>query len=398
MPQVKTGLEQLLARPDQYLKNKRFGLLANQTSVTPDLTPSTRLLYDLPIGELVKLFAPEHGFYGVAQDMEHVTHETDPATGLSIFSLYGEDEGSLTPDAALFDGLDAVIYDIQDIGSRYYTFVYTLANCMQTAGKAGVEVIVLDRPNPINGIQLEGNIVQDGFFSFVGQYPLLTRHGMTAGELAVMFRDHFKIDCELTILQMEGWQRSMWFDETGLPWVFPSPNMPTLDTATVYPGMCLFEGTLLSEGRGTTKPFEQIGAPGIDGFTLAETLNKVDLPGIKFQPCKFKPKFQKHGGLVCSGVFLHVTDRNKFQPWVTGLVMIETFARLFPEEFKWRTERYEYVTDRPAIDLLYGNSGFREWIDNGQPLDSNPNQHDEAEIKIFKDHREQSLLYQVVRP
>ncbi len=393
MAPVKTGLEQLLAHPDQFLNNKRFGLLANQTSVTPDLAPSTGLLAQLDQCELVKLFAPEHGYYGVAQDMEHVSHQTDPATGLTIHSLYGEDEESLTPDAALFNGLDAVIYDIQDIGSRYYTFIYTLANCMQTAGKAGVEVIVLDRPNPINGIQLEGNIVQDGFFSFVGQYPLITRHGMTAGELAVMFRDHFGIDCELTIVKMEGWQRGMWFDETGLPWVSPSPNMPTLDTATVYPGMCLFEGTLLSEGRGTTRPFEQIGAPGVDGFALSEALNKVELPGIRFQPCKFKPKFQKHGGQVCEGGFLHVTDRKQFQPWLTGLVMIETFARLFPDEFKWRTERYEYVSDRPAIDLLYGHSGFREWIDNGQPIDTNFNQPDEAGLKSFNDRREQSLLY-----
>lgn len=393
MAQVKTGLEILLSHSDQYLTKKRFGLLANQTSVTQNLVPSTRVLKELPVGELVKLFAPEHGFFGVAQDMEHVAHETDPVTELPIHSLYGEDEGSLTPDSTLFDGLDAVVYDIQDIGSRYYTFVYTLANCMQTAGKSGVEVIVLDRPNPINGIQLEGNIVQDGFFSFVGQYPLITRHGMTAGELAVMFRDHFKIDCELTIVKMEGWQREMWFDETHLPWVFPSPNMPTLDTATIYPGMCLFEGTLLSEGRGTTKPFEQIGAPGIDGYALAEALNAVNLPGIRFQPCKFKPKFQKHGGEVCGGVFLHVTDRDQFKPWLTGLVMIETIARLFPDDFKWRTERYEYVTDRPAIDLLYGNSDFREWINNDQPLDGDFNQADETEIKRFNDRREQSLLY-----
>ncbi len=393
MAQVKTGLEILLSHSDQYLTNKRFGLLANQTSITRDLVPSTRVLKKLPVGELVKLFAPEHGFYGVAQDMEQVANETDPATDLPIHSLYGEDEGSLTPDATLFDGLDAVVYDIQDVGSRYYTFVYTLANCMQTAGNAGVEMIVLDRPNPINGIQLEGNIVQDGFFSFVGQYPLITRHGMTAGELAVMFRDHFKIDCELTIVKMEGWQREMWFDDTGLPWMLPSPNMPTLHTAIVYPGMCLFEGTLLSEGRGTTKPFEQIGAPRIDGYALAEALNTVNLPGIRFQPCKFKPKFQKHGGEICDGVFLHVTDRNQFKPWLTGLVMIETMARLFPDEFKWRTERYEYVTDRPAIDLLYGNSDFREWINNDQPLDGDLNQADETEIKRFNDRREQSLLY-----
>ena len=392
-PQVITGLERLLANPQEFLRNKRIGLIANQTSVTRDLTFSVEALSALDACKLTRLFAPEHGFYGVAQDMEHVARETDPATGLPIHSLYGDREESLTPDVSLFEGLDAIVFDVQDIGARYYTFVYTLANCMQTAGKAGIEVIVLDRPNPITGVHLEGNVVEDGFFSFVGQYPLMTRHGMTAGELAQMFRNCFKVECDLTVVTMQGWRRDMWYDDTGLPWVFPSPNMPTLDTATVYPGLCLIEGTLLSEGRGTTRPFEQVGAPGIDPFPFAKELNAIGLPGIHFQPCQFKPGFQKHAGKVCGGVSLHVTDRNRFKPWWTGLVVIETAARLFPEAFEWRTERYEYVSDRPAIDLLYGNPRFREWIDGDQPLSSGAHLEVAEGTESFLDRRASCLLY-----
>ncbi len=393
-PQVIIGLDRLLADPQALLKNKRLGLVANQTSITRDLMHSVEGLNSLDGCRLERLFAPEHGFFGVAQDMEHVARENDPATGLPIFSLYGDKEDSLTPDVSLFKGLDAVVFDVQDIGARYYTFIYTLANCMQTARQAGVELIVLDRPNPITGNLIEGNVVEDGYFSFVGQYPLRTRHGMTVGELARLFRNHFAgMDCELTVVPMEGWRRGMWFDETGLPWIPPSPNMPTLDTATVYPGLCLIEGTLLSEGRGTTRPFEQIGAPGIDPFGLAEALQAIQLPGVRFTPCRFKPGFQKHAGVVCGGVFLHVLDRNRFKPWLTGLVLIETIARLFPDAFAWRTEPYEYVSDRPAIDLLYGNARFREWVDGGQPVSAETALEETGDTVAFETLRASSLLY-----
>jgi len=358
---VKTGLDILLAHPGRFLKGKRLGLVANPTSVTADLRHAAQHLSKLEGYQVAALFAPEHGFYGVEQDMAEVAAATDPVTGLAIHSLYGQDANSLVPDPALFENLDGVVFDIQDVGARYYTFIYTLANCMLAAHKAGVPVVVLDRPNPINGVALEGNRVGEGYFSFVGQYPLLTRHGMTVGELARMFRDHFGIACDLTVAPMQGWDRQMWFDQTGLPWVPPSPNMPTLDTATVYPGLCLVEGTQLSEGRGTTRPFEQVGAPGIDPVRLADRLNnEITLPGVIFRPQWFQPAFQKHRGTVCGGVFLHVTDRAAFRPVLTGVALLKTIAREFPDRFAWRTEPYEFVGDRPAIDLLYGTDALRQ--------------------------------------
>ncbi len=396
MNRVTTGLEQLLGHPSRYLKGRRLGLVGNQTSVTADLTHAASALARLEGFELVRLFAPEHGFHGVAQDMEAVAPGTDPLTGLPVHSLYGDDAHTLTPDPGLFEDLDGLLFDIQDIGARYYTFIYTLANCMQAAGQAGVPVVVLDRPNPINGLQTEGNRVRPGYFSFVGQYPLLNRHGLTVGELARMFRDHFGIACDLTVVPMQGWNRAMWFDQTGLPWVPPSPNMPTLATATVYPGLCLIEGTRCSEGRGTTRPFEQAGAPGVDAVRLAETLNRLRLPGVRFRPVWFKPTFQKHAGRVCGGVFLHVTDRESFRPVLSGLAVICTLAAEFPDQFAWRTEPYEFVSDRPAIDLLYGHNGLREHLESGQEVlgREEPRMEDWVEDQqAFEKTRREFLLY-----
>ncbi|MFQ5481300.1 MAG: exo-beta-N-acetylmuramidase NamZ domain-containing protein [Nitrospinaceae bacterium] len=377
MSRIKTGLDALLAAPSRYLQGRRLqvrrgqvhrlGLVANHTSIGPDLEPSARHINQLDGCQLVRLFAPEHGYYGVEQDMAPVAGSADPATGLPIHSLYGSEASSLAPEVSLFADLDHLIFDIQDVGARYYTFIYTLAHCMEAAGKAGLSVVVLDRPNPINGIALEGNLVREGFFSFVGQLPLLNRHGMTVGELARMFRDHFGIACDLTVAPMQGWRRDMWYDQTGLPWVPPSPNMPTLDTAAVYPGMCLVEGVQLSEGRGVTRPFEVVGAPGVDPFHLARSLNRAALPGVTFRPQYFKPTFQKHAGKVCGGVFLHITDREIFQPVRTGVEVLRAFAAEFPEAFAWRTEPYEFVSDRPAIDLLYGHSGLRTGWDQAVP-------------------------------
>ncbi len=373
MRRVTTGLDRLLAEPNNYLKGKRIGLVVNHTSVTKDGTPSFIHFHRHPDFQLVKLFAPEHGLYGVDQDMAEVEHGAEPATGTPIVSLYGKDHDSLTPDAGLIKDIDTLVFDIQDIGSRYYTFIYTLANCMQTCKQAGIPIVVCDRPNPINGVHVEGNLVREGWHSFVGQYPLPNRHGMTVGELANLFNDHFDIGCDLTVVPMEGWERKMWYDETGLMWVSPSPNMPTLSTALVYPGMCLIEGTQLSEGRGTTLPFELCGAPGIDAHALAEALTPQNLPGVLFHPQYFKPMFHKYAGEICGGVQLHVTDRNSFKPLVTGISLIRTIARRFPEIFKWRTEPYEFVSDRPAIDLLYGHPEFRETL--------LPRQRDWIEIK-----------------
>jgi len=362
MTQVTTGLERLLADPKKFLKGNRIGLVVNHTSVAKDGLPSFIHFHRHKDFQLVKLFAPEHGLYGVDQDMVDVDHDTEPATGTPIVSLYGKDHASLTPDAGLMKGIDTLVFDIQDIGSRYYTFIYTLANCMQTCKQAGVPMVVCDRPNPINGVQVEGNLVREGWHSFVGQYSLPNRHGMTVGELAQWFNDETGIDCDLTVIPMKGWKREMWYDQTGLLWVSPSPNMPMVSTATVYPGMCLIEGTQLSEGRGTTLPFELCGAPGIDSHRLAEALANEKLPGVLFRPQYFKPTFQKCAGDICGGVQMHVTDRNSFKPLITGIAVIQAIAHLFPKAFKWRTEPYEFVSDRPAIDLLYGHPEFRETL------------------------------------
>ena len=361
---VRTGLEGLIDDP-QLIAGKKIGLVTHQSAVTSDLEHSVGLLHGGRGWTLTKLFGPEHGIWGDAQDMAHVGHSEDPLTGLTVYSLYGASEEDLKPRRELLEGLDALVIDLQDVGARYYTFVYTMALCMREAAAIGLPVIVLDRPNPINGIQVEGNIREDKYSSFVGMFALPVRHGMTAGELARYFNKVFEINCELTVVPMRGWNRSMWWEDTGLTWVIPSPNMPTIQTAAVYPGMCLIEGTNLSEGRGTTHPFELYGAPWLDPFQLAHKLNDLDLPGIRFRPHYFLPTFQKHGGKVCGGVELHVNNRATFEPFRTGLWCVKVARDMNPEKFDWRRETYEFVSDRLAIDLLAGTARYRELVESG---------------------------------
>ena len=393
MKKVNTGLERLLAEPQKYLKGNRIGLVVNQTSVAGDGLPSFIHFHEHKDFQLIKLFAPEHGLYGVDQDMVGVDHGTETATGVPIVSLYGSNHASLTPDPELMKDIDCLVFDIQDIGSRYYTFIYTLANCMQTCQQVGIPVVVCDRPNPINGVQMEGNLVREGWHSFVGQYSLPNRHAMTVGELAQWFNQEIAIHCELTVVPMQGWKREMWYDQTGLLWVSPSPNMPTVSTATVYPGMCLIEGTLLSEGRGTTLPFEICGAPGIEAHSLAKALNSELLPGVLFRPQYFKPGFQKCAGETCGGVQLHITDRNLFKPLLTGIAVIRMIADQFPTVFQWRTDPYEFVSDRPAIDLLYGHPEFRETLLPAQIPLSKIEESWQADLDQFRATRKNYLLY-----
>ena len=280
---VQVGLDVLLDEPRPIL-GKTIGLVTNQSAVTEDLRHSVQVLASGRGWKLTTLFGPEHGIWGEAQDMDHVEHSTDPLSGLPVHSLYGDSKEKLMPSAQVLKSLDALVIDMQDIGSRYYTFIYTMALCMRAAAPLGVKVIVLDRPNPIDGIHLEGNIREEKYSSFVGMFPLPTRHGMTPGELARYFNARFNLGCDLEVVPMRGWQRRMWWGDTGLTWVIPSPNMPTVFTAAVYPGMCLIEGTNLTEGRGTTHPFEFFGAPWLDPFKLAESLNQLDLPGVIFRP------------------------------------------------------------------------------------------------------------------
>jgi uncharacterized protein YbbC (DUF1343 family) len=388
---VQTGLEVLLDDP-RPIAGKNIGLVTNQSGVTSDLRHVVDLLHRGRDWKLTTLFGPEHGIWGEAQDMAHVDHSVDPMTGLTVYSLYGASENDLAPRQELLRGLDALVIDLQDIGSRYYTFVYTMALCMREAAKAGMQVIVLDRPNPIDGVHLEGNIREDQFSSFVGMFPLPTRHGMTAGELARYFNKTFKLDCDLVVVPMRGWRRSMWWDETGLPWVIPSPNMPTVNTATVYPGMCLIEGTNLSEGRGTTHPFELFGAPWLDPFRLAERLNALELPGVRFRPHYFLPTFQKHAGKVCGGAELHVTDRGVFEPYRTGLWIVKVARDMDPEKFDWRRETYEFVSDRLAIDLLAGSARYRELVESGGNIDDWVAEWKEP-LREFTNAREEFVLY-----
>ena len=389
---VRPGLARVLASEVPLLEGKRLGLLVNPTAVDGELRHAVDLLHAKH--RLVALFGPEHGVRGDAQDMIGVGDAHDSVTGLPMHSLYGDTEASLYPTEAMLAGLDAVVYDIQDIGSRYYTYVWTLLHVMQVAAKVGVKVIVLDRPNPLGG-EVEGGAITPGYESFVGRMSIPNRHGMTAGEIARMANDVLGVGCDLEVVPMTGWTRSYDADATGLPWVQPSPNMPTLDTAYVYPGLCLIEGTELSEGRGTTKPFELVGAPFVsfaEAGALCAALAAEDLPGIKFRPVVFTPGFQKHAGKRCGGIALHVLSRPAFKPYLTGVAILRAFRQLFGKAFKWRTRAYEFVADKPAIDLLAGSAALREGIDAGASLAELAAGWRPAE-EAFRRERKKWLLY-----
>ncbi len=367
MARVLTGLDRLLADPAllKELEGKSLGLLVNPTSVTADLTHAIDALLAKNV-RIVRLFGPEHGVRGEAQDMESVVEDRDPITGIPTVSLYGHTLESLQPTAAELRGLDLVIADIQDIGSRYYTYVYSIGLMMEACGRVDIPVWVLDRPNPIGGLAVEGNTVLDGYRSFVGMQPIAVRHGMTAGELAKYFSKYCGWSCELKVIEMAGWSRDMWFEATGLPWVMPSPNMPTNDTAAVYPGQCLLEGTNVSEGRGTTRPFEIFGAPWVDARELKGSLKQHRLPGVAFREISFRPKFQKHADTTCAGLQIHVTDREIYDNLGTSFAIMVELRRLYPEDFAWRAEAYEFVKDRLAIDLLLGDPVLRKGIEDAQ--------------------------------
>jgi len=369
---------------------KRIGLIANPTTVDRSLRHGIDLLHGRREVNLAVLFGPEHGLRSTAQDLIEVSDTTDAKTGLPIRSLYGP---TRVPTKEMLAGLDAVVFDIQDVGSRYYTYVWTMAHAMEACARDGIEIIVLDRSNPIGGHLVEGNLIEASHLSFVGLYSLPNRHGMTAGEIARLVNEEYGIDCRLTVIPLEGWRRSQWFDETGLPWVLPSPNMPTLETATVYPGACLFEGTNLSEGRGTTRPFEIMGAPWIDGEKLARELANEDLPGVIFRPLSFEPTFQKFQGMVCGGIQQHVFDRESYRPVRTGYALISWARRLWPDKFSWRPPPYEYELERPAIDILAGNGRLRELIDKDATL-SEIESSWQVDLGHFKKVRERYLIYE----
>ncbi len=365
---VRLGNEILLDDPVRILRDRRVGLIVNHTSFTPNMRflPSELMRAGIRV---TAIFGPEHGFAGAAQDMVALDGRAT-WNGIPVFSLYGSTVESLSPTPEALDLVDALVFDVQDVGSRYYTFVWTLALAMRAAGAAGKAVIVCDRPNPLGGRVVSGPGLEPGFESFVGLYPVPTRHGMTAGEIAGHVRRIHGIDVDLDVIPMAGWSRRMWWDETGLPWIPPSPNMPSLATAIVYPGGCLIEATALSEGRGTTTPFELVGTPGIDGDVVARDVNARGLPGCVLRPAAFEPRFQKHADRPCGGVFVHVADRDAFDAVRTYAHLLDVIRRRFPEAFAWRAEAYEFVRDVPAIDLLAGSSRLRHAIETGGDLDA----------------------------
>lgn len=360
MTRVRTGLDRLSSDEAGRIRGRRIGLLAHHASFTSDLVFAADALSRAG-AEVVRLLGPEHGPWGTVQDMVGLDDGRDPWTGLDLVSLYGRDLASLRPSPDALAGLDALVIDLQDVGARYYTYAATAAMAVEVAAEVGIEAIVCDRPNPLGGGAPEGNRVETGLRSFVGMYDAPQRHGLTLGELVHTYTGGMG-----TLIPMEGWSREHWFDQTGLPWIPPSPNMPTLTTAAVYPGLCLLEGTTLSEGRGTTTPFEVFGAPWVDPFRLARALQAKELPGVAFRPHVFLPTFQKHAGIPCGGVQIVIRDRRRMRPVALGVEILCTLRALWPEHLRWRTETYEFVSDRLAIDLLLGAAGAREAIEAGE--------------------------------
>jgi uncharacterized protein YbbC (DUF1343 family) len=373
----------------QLLSGRTVGLVANPASVDRAFRHvATRA----EAGGVVigALFGPQHGFQSTVQEnMIESPHAKDARRRVPVYSLYSD---TREPTAAMLAGLDALVIDLQDVGTRIYTYIYTMANCLVAARRHDLPVVVCDRPNPIGGVRVEGPMLDEGFQSFVGQYPIPMRHGMTIGELAQLFNEHFGIGAKLEVVRMQGWSREQYFDDTGLPWVLPSPNLPTLDSAIVYPGTVLLEGTNISEGRGTTKPFELAGAPWADPDLLAADLSGRGLAGAHFRPALFEPTFHKHAGLPCGGCQIHVTDRSAFQPVATGVAVIEAFRRAGPAHFAWRDPPYEYERVKPPIDILYGSARLREGLDRGvgaEELATGWN----AETRAFLPVRERFLMY-----
>jgi uncharacterized protein YbbC (DUF1343 family) len=387
---TKTGLEVLFESKLDLLDGARVGLIVHPASFNSRFEHAADLFHQEKRIKLTALFGPQHGIRGETQDnMIEWQSFRDQQTSLPAYSLYGE---TRKPTPSMLAEVDVLVFDLQDIGTRVYTFIYTMALAMEAARDFDKRFIVLDRPNPINGVQIEGNILEPEFTSFVGMFPIPMRHGMTVGELALMFNREFGIGCDLEVVKMEGWRRSMWFEETGLPWVMPSPNMPTVDTAVVYPGTVMFEGTTVSEGRGTTRPFEIIGAPYIDPRALTEELAKDKLPGVVFRPVHFEPAFHKFAGQLCGGVQIHVTDRNAFKPVLTGVAIISAIRRLYPNEFGWKEPPYEYVYDKLPFDVINGSSRLREQIEAGTPVTEIKDGW-RVDLNKFAERRRAYLLY-----
>ena len=382
------GIDRLLASGD--LAGRRVGLVCNPASVDAAYRHTAQRLRRAPDLTLAALFGPQHGFRSDVQDnMVETPHARHPTYDIPVHSLYSDHR---EPTAAMLDGLDVLVIDLQDVGTRVYTYIYTMANCLRAAARHGLPVVVCDRPNPIGGVQVEGPLLEPGHESFVGQFPIPLRHGLTIGELARLFNDHFGLGAELQVARLDGWERTAYHDATGLPWVMPSPNLPTLESAVVYPGAVLFEGTNLSEGRGTTRPFELLGAPWIDAEALAACITDAALPGVAARAAHFEPTFQKHAGRPCGGCQMHVTDRGTFRPVLTAVAVLQAIRRADPARFAWREPPYEYERTKQPIDILAGSAALRRQIDaDVEATDIAAGW--EADVAAFAAVRSRFLLY-----
>jgi uncharacterized protein YbbC (DUF1343 family) len=372
------------------LDGKRIGIVCHPASVDGELRHIADRLASHGPAKVGALFGPQHGFRSdVQENMIETDHAHDEIRRVPIYSLYSE---TRDPTTEMLRGLDLLVIDLQDVGTRIYTYIYTMANCLAAARKHGLKVIVCDRPNPIGGVAVEGPMLRQGFESFVGQYPIPMRHGMTMGELATMFNDHFGIGAELEVVAMTGWRRDMYHEATGLPWVLPSPNIPTVETTVIYPGTVLFEGTNVSEGRGTTRPFELVGAPWVAAERFADSMTALGLPGTYFRPAVFEPTFHKHAAARCGGCQIHVLDRERFRPVETAVALVAAFRAADPERFRWRDPPYEYEHEKLPFDILAGSSELRQQIEADTSAREIARSW-QGEVRAFMKTREQFLLY-----
>lgn len=389
---MKTGLDIFEKNWPRELIGARTGLVVHPASVNKDLHHAVDLFLKSKKFRLKAFFGPQHGIRGETQDnMIEWEGFRDQKTGLPVYSLYGE---TRKPHPSMLKDIDVMVIDVQDVGARYYTFIWTMELCMQACHEAGKAIIILDRPNPIGGRLTEGPVLDTAYASFVGQRRMPVRHGMTIGEIGSYLQNEFYPSLAFHVVAMQGWKREMWFDNTGLPWVMPSPNMPTLDTAVVYPGMCLLEGTNLSEGRGTTRPFEIFGAPFIDPEALVKRLAGFELSGVIFRPTYFQPSFQKHAGKLCGGAQMHVTNREKFKPFKTGVAIIKAINDLYPGHFKWKQPPYEYETIKLPIDILAGTDRLRKDIEKGKSLQEMETWWEQQRLEFNRKVRKKYLMYE----
>jgi uncharacterized protein YbbC (DUF1343 family) len=390
MNSVQTGLEALVNGACPALQGKSLGLLVNPASVDRRFDPSSLVIDRVFPDHIKALFTPQHGYYGAKQDnMVPSEDTTDPLLGVPVFSLYGQGR---KPTEETLEPIDTLVIDLQDVGCRVYTFIHTMALCMEAAAEHQKAIVVLDRPNPLGGESMEGNCLKPECLSFVGMYPIPMRHGLTMGEMALLLNKHFGIGCDLTVVPMKGWKREMLFEDTGLPWVAPSPNLPTPNSAKVYPGQVLWEGTTLSEGRGTTKPFEVFGAPFLDVYRLKDRLSRRDLAGVHLRPLAFEPAWNKWKGRLCHGFQLHVLQPKRYRPYEISLTILQGVFSLHPDEFQWKPPPYEYEFEKLPFDLIAGDPRVRKTLEAGGPEGSWEEMWAD-ELKAFAQFRRDYLLY-----